>query len=189
MSRAATPPPDRAGGDTVADHDESLRLAIRSTLVLGVVCTAFGVAYLVAAVLLNPHQRFRPWFLGMGVALWFGPGVVFVTCAYLMRRHSRGAATGALAAVGFQALCAAALLVVSATFEPVSPVPIVLCVLWMIADADCMRRLVAARRVLRAEATRTRGFEAVVARPVLPLSAPPADAPPAGQPSESVRGK
>ena len=162
--------------------DESLRLAIRSTLVMGVVCTAFGLIFIVLLAYLNRYERFRPYFLAMGVGVWFGPGVVFLAAAYLMRRsHSRGAATGAMVTAGFQALCAAALLVLSATAEPVSPLPVVLGALWMIADVDCMRRLASARRLLGAGAERTRGFDAIVARPVLPAEP--------HHPNDSDRGK
>ena len=150
---------------------EPVRLAIRATLVLGVACTLFGLIFVVAFGYLNRYERYRPWFMAMGVLVWLGPGVVFVACAYLMRRHARGGASGALAAAALQTLLAAALLVASMTFEPVSPLPIVLGVLWLIALFDCMRRLVAARRFLAAGTTRTRGFDlADMPRPVLPVA-------------------
>lgn len=149
---------------------DPVRLAIRGTFVLGVACTLFGLVFLVAFGYLNRYQQYRPWFLAMGLTVWMGPGVVFVACAYLMRRQSRGGATGALVAAAVQFVFAAALLVASATFEPVSPLPLVLGVLWLIALFDCMRRLVSARRFLAAETTRTRGFDmSGTPRPVLPL--------------------
>ena len=154
---------------------EPVHLATRSTFVLGVACTLFGLVFLVAFGYLNTYQLYRPWFVGMGLTVWLGPGVVFVACAYLMRRHSRGAATGALATAGFQFVAAATLLVASATFEPVSPLPLVLGVLWLVALADCMRRLVSARRFLAAGTDRTRGFElgampGAPPRPVIPIT-------------------
>ena len=160
--------------DATRDRDP-VQLAIRSIVVLGVLCAAFGLVFVVLFGYLNTYQRFRPYFMAMGVAVWFGPGVVFVACAYLMRRsHSRGAATGALATAAFQLLCAAALLVLSATLEPVSPLPIVLGVLWIVALADCIRRLLSARRLLAAGTARKRGFDlaADAPRPVIPVTEP-----------------
>lgn len=155
-------------------HD-TVRLAIRATFVLGVVCTLFGAVFLLLFGYFNRYQQYRPWFLAMGLVVWCGPGILFISCAYLMRRHARGGASGALATAGFQFVLAAALLVASATFEPVSLLPLVLGVLWLIALGDCMRRLIAARRFLAAETTRTRGFDlsaADVPRAVIPVAEP-----------------
>ena len=178
--------------DDATRERDPVRLAIRSIVVLGVLFAAFGLVFVVLFGYLNRYQRFGPYFMAMGVGVWFGPGVVFVTCAYLMRRsHSRGAATGAMATAVFQLLCAATLLVLSATFEPVSPLPIVLGVLWIVALADCIRRLAAARRLLAAGAERTRGFDAILAQPVFPSSPAPAGTRPVPDvhPSDSVREK
>src|SRR5688572_25867968 len=98
-------PPDAEAGP------EPVRLAIRSTFVLGVACTLFGIVFVVAFGYLNRYERYRPWFLAMGLLVWLGPGVVFLACTYLMRRQTRGGASGALATAGFQALLAAGLLV------------------------------------------------------------------------------
>lgn len=161
---------------TTTTSPDPVRLAIRSTFVLGVTCALFGLVFLVVFGYLNTYQQYRPWFMAMGVVVWFGPGVLFVACAYLMRRGSRGGATGALAAAGFQFVAAAALLVASAMFEPVSPLPLVLGVLWLVALFDCMRRLVSARRFLAAGTSRTRGFDlSNTPRPVLPIAAPLAE--------------
>ena len=152
---------------------DPVRVAIRSIVVMGVLCAAFGLAFMVLFGYFNRFQRFRPWFGAMGLAVWFGPGVMYLACAYQMGRHSRGAATAALLTAAFQFLCAAALFVVTATFDPVSPLPLVLGVLWLVALGDCMRRLIAARRFLAAETTRTRGFDLSagdVPRPVLPVA-------------------
>lgn len=159
---------------TATPSPDATRLAIRSTFVLGAASALFGLVFLVLFGYLNTYQLYRPWFMGMGVVVWFGPGAVFVSCAYLMRRHSRGAATGALATAGFQVVAAAALLVASATFDPVSALPLVLGVLWLIALLDCMRRLVSARRFLAAGTSRTRGFDLSTdaPRPVLPVAGP-----------------
>lgn len=178
--------------DDASRERDPVHLAIRSIVVLGVLCAAFGLVLAVLFGYLNTYQRFRPYFMAMGVAVWFGPGVVLVACAYLMSRsHSRGAASAALATAVFQLLCATTLVVLSATFEPVSPLPIVLGMLWIVALADCIRRLVSARRLLAAGTERTRGFDAIVAPPVLSVGHAPGEARAATDvhPSDSFRGK
>ena len=158
--------------DDTPHPPDLVRVAIRSIVVMGVLCAGFGLAFMVLFGYLNRFPRFRPWFLAMGMAVWFGPGVMYLACAYQMRRHSRGAATAALLTAAFQFLCAAALFVVTATFDPVSPLPLVLGVLWLVALGDSMRRLWWARRLLHAGVARTRGFDlaGVAPRPVIPLA-------------------
>jgi hypothetical protein len=144
--------------DTPA-RDRSVTLSVRSMLVLGVTCTLFGVVFVIAFGLFNSFQRFRPYFTVMGLVLWLGPGVAYLLSAHFVARHARGGATTGLAAVVVQAVGAAALLVASATFDPVTPVPIVLCLMWLIALADAARHLLRARRFLANGVDRVRGFE------------------------------
>jgi hypothetical protein len=120
----------------------------------------------------NRFHRFRAWFTLMGFILWLGPGVAFLWCAQWMRWHgSSTAAVIALCATVLQALGAAALLYFAATFEPVTVLPIGLCVMWLIALADCVRHLVRARRFLQSAVERVRGFDAVVKpKQVLPVN-------------------
>ena len=147
--------------DTPA-RDRSVTLSVRSMLVLGVTCTLFGLVFVVAFGIFNSFQRFRPYFTLMGVVLWLGPGIAFKLSALLMGRNVRAGATVGLVAVAVQALGAAGLLVASATFEPVTPVPIVLCVMWLLALADAARHLLRARRFLASGTERVRGFEPVM---------------------------
>ena len=113
-----------------------LRLAIRSLLVLGVACTLFGLTFVIAFGVFNSFVRFRPWFITMGLVLWLVPGISFKCCALGMLRHRLGAATGGLATVAVQAIGAAGLLYASVSFDPVTPLPIILCVMWLVALAD-----------------------------------------------------
>jgi hypothetical protein len=131
-------------------------------LVLGVTCTLFGVVFVVAFGLFNSFQRFRPYFTAMGLVLWLGPGVAYLLAGYFVARHLRAGATTGLIAVAVQAAGATALLVASATFDPVTPVPIVLCVMWLAALADAARHLLRARRFLASGIERVRGFEPVM---------------------------
>ena len=143
-------------------RDRSVTLSVRSMLVLGVTCTLFGVVFVVAFGLFNSFQRFRPYFTGMGLVLWLGPGVAYLLAGYFVARHVRAGATTGLVAVAVQGVGATALLVASATFDPVTPVPIVLCVMWLVALADAARHLLRARRFLPSGTERVRGFEPVM---------------------------
>jgi hypothetical protein len=146
-------------------------LALRSLIVLGVACTLFGAVFVIAFGVLNSFHRFRLFFAAMGLLLWLAPGVSYLCCAALMRRHHQGAATAAFATTLVQAVGAAALLTASATFDPVTPLPVLLCGMWLLALADCMRHLLRARRFLASGTERARGFEPLVAaKPVLPVS-------------------
>ena len=151
-------------------RNRSVATALRSALVLGVACTLFGLVFVVAFGILNRFPRFRPYFIAMGVLLWLGPGVLYLICAALIRRHRHGAATAGLATTAFQGLGAATMLVLSVTVQPVSPLPVLLCVMWLVALGDCARHLVRARRFLESGTERTKGFE-VMSPPkrVLPM--------------------
>src|SRR4051812_34249176 len=105
-------------------------LALRSMLVLGVACTLFGLVFVIAFGVFNRFERFRPMFTAMGVLLWLGPGVSSLACAAQIRRHCQGAATAAMVTTLLQSLGAAALLAFSATAQPVTPLPVLMCLMW-----------------------------------------------------------
>jgi hypothetical protein len=139
-------------------------LAIRSITVLGVACVLFGLVFVIEFGLLNPFHRFRPVLTVMGVLLWLGPGASYLTCAAMMRRHRHGAATMAIITAVVQGIGAAVLLAFSVTATPVTPLPIILVVMWLVALADCVRHLVRARRFLARNTERARGFEVLAAK-------------------------
>jgi hypothetical protein len=149
--------------------DRPVAMALRSMLVLGVACTGFGLVFVIVYGFLNSFQRFQAWFIFIGTTLWLGPGVLFLICAHFMRRQRPAAAVFALATVAFQAAGAGILLAVTSTVDPISPIPIVLGVLWLIALADCARHLLRARRFLASGTERVRGFEMIAPKPVLPI--------------------
>jgi hypothetical protein len=169
-----TRPPRRAaevaGSIAESERRHPVALALRSVLVLGTACTLFGIVFIIAFGVFNRFERFRPMFSAMGLLLWLGPGVSFLCCAALIRRHRQGAATVALATTLFQGVGAAALLVASMTVQPVTPLPVLLCATWLIALGDCVRHLVRARRFLSSGTERARGFEVLAARQVLPVA-------------------
>jgi hypothetical protein len=154
------------------DANRSVGLAIRSMLVLGIACTLFGLTFVIAFGFFNTFERFRPYFILIGTVLWLGPGLLFLFCTYWMHRHaSSSAAAVALGTTVFQAIGALALLVAASTFDPVSPLPIVMCVMWLITLGDCVRHLLRARRFLSRGTDRVHGFEAIATpRPALPMN-------------------
>jgi hypothetical protein len=157
--------------ETLPSESRPVALALRSITVLGVACVLFGLIFVIEFGLLNRFHRFRPVFTVMGVLLWLGPGVSYLTCAAMMRRHRHGAATMAIVTVALQGVGAAMLLAFSVTVSPVTPLPIILGVMWLAALVDCVRHLVRARRFLLNSAQRTRGFEPLVpSKRVLPLT-------------------
>jgi hypothetical protein len=146
-------------------------LALRSITILGVACVLFGLVFVIAFGLFNRFHRFRPVFTVMGVLLWLGPGVSYLACAAMMRQSRHGAATLAIATAILQGIGATVLLAFSVTTTPVTPLPIIVCVAWLAALADCVRHLIRARRFLMNGANRTRGFEPLVtSKRVLPLA-------------------
>src|SRR3954467_1124359 len=126
-------------------------LAIRSPQLLGVVSSLFGLVVIVAFGYLNPYQRFGPYFITLGLLVWFAPGVIFIACAYLLRRRRRVGATLGIMTALFQTLCAAAILLGTCTLPPVSPIPIVMSVLWLAALGQLMLHLQRSLRTIRAD--------------------------------------
>ena len=163
-------PTDNIGGDPA----HTLRTAVRSTCVVGVISTIVGLGVVLAFGYFNPYRRFRFYFIGLGMAVWLIPGVLMLLATVYIERRRRAAVIGALAAVGVQAVLAACLLYATATLPPVSPMPIVLCVLWLIV---LVRLLVELRRcfaAIRADAEHVRGF-AMGTTTAKPLPVQPVD--------------
>ena len=154
------------------DPQRPIELAIRSTRTLGYVSALFGLVMMVVFGYFNRYLRFRPYFIGMGLLVWFVPGVLFLTASHFLRRRSRSAVVGAMAATAGQMVFAAAMFVGSLTVQPVSPVPVVLTALWVAALVQLMAHLRGSFESVRVDAEHVRGFEAVGAatpRQVLPL--------------------
>ena len=159
------------------DPQRPIELAIRSTRTLGYVSAVFGLVMMVAFGYFNRYPRFRPYFIGMGLLVWFIPGVLFLTASHFLRRRSRAAIVGAMATTAGQMVFAGALLVGTVTVEPVSPVPVILTALWVAALVQLMAHLRASFESVRVDAEHVRGFEAVGAgTPRRVLAVEPGDA-------------
>jgi hypothetical protein len=146
-----------------------LHLAIRSTRLLGIVSALFGFVFVIAFGYFNRYQRYRPHFIAMGLLVWFVPGVLFFTCAVLMKQRRRVGAVGAVALAAVQELFAIATLVGSLLLPPVSPIPIVLSILWIAALAQLLYHLRLSLPLLEHDPERLRGFEIATPQRVLPV--------------------
>src|SRR5687767_9204017 len=136
LHQPTAPPAGRVSAVASDDRHDPRRwptLAVRSMLLLGGLSAAFGLAFVISNGYLNPYTLYRRYFIAIGLAVWFLPGLAFVGCALLIRRGSRGAALAAIATAVVQGVMALGLLVASLTFPPVSALPIVLGVLWVAA--------------------------------------------------------
>ena len=154
------------------DPRRPIELAIRSTRALGVVSAVFGLVMMVAFGYFNRYLRFRPYFIGLGMVVWFVPGVLYLTAWHFMRRRSRAAVVSAMATAAGQAVFAAAMLVGSLTIQPVSPVPVVLAALWVAALVQLLVHLRRSLESVRLDTEHVRGFDALdpaAPRPVLPV--------------------
>jgi hypothetical protein len=152
------------------DPQRPIVLAIRSTRLLGVASTAFGLVMVFAFGYFNRFQHFRKYFILTGMLVWFVPGVLFLTASWFMRRRSRAGVLTAVATAGVQGLFAVAIFAGSLTLEPVSPVPVILSALWAAALGQLLVDQCKSLESVRLDAAHVRGFEAVGApRPVLPL--------------------
>jgi hypothetical protein len=156
------------------DPQRPIELAIRSTRLLGFASTAFGLVMVLVFGYFNRFLHFRKYFIGLGMVVWFVPGVLFLMAWWFLRRRSRAAVLAALATAGVQLLFAVAILIGSLTVQPVSPVPVLLCVLWAAALAQLVVHLRGSLESVRVDTAHVRGFEALGApspKPVLPLHA------------------
>ena len=156
------------------DPQRPIEMAIRSTRTLGIVSAAFGLVMMLAFGYLNRYPRFRPYFIGMGLIVWFVPGVLYLTAWHFMRRRSRAAVVSAMVTAGVQAVFAGTMFVGSLTLQPVSPVPVVLTALWVAALGQLIVHLRRSLESVRLDTEHVRGFEAFGSDPpkrVLPLEA------------------
>jgi hypothetical protein len=165
-------------------RDRPLRLAIRAARLLGLASGLFGLVFTFAFGYFNRYTTFRPYFIMMGLAVWLIPGVLLFTCAWLMdRQRSHRAAAGAMVIAAVDVLFALGMFAVQFRLTPISPIPLILCLMWAAAAVQLIGYLWRSLPLLEADPARVHGFE-IAPQPI--LKAEPADAQP---PTDSVRGK
>jgi hypothetical protein len=139
--------------------DAKLTVAVRSTRLLGLATALFGLVVVVAFGYFNRYQRYQAWFIGIGLLVWFVPGVLYLTCAGYLARRRRGAAVAGIALASVQAVCAAAAFLANFMLTPISPIPVVLTALWLAALVQLIVQLRRVAEDLGADAQYHRGFE------------------------------
>lgn len=155
------------------DPQRPLHLAVRSTRLLGIAATVIGLFVVVAFGYFNRFERFRPYFIALGLAVGVVPGVVFFLCSVYIARRSRAAVYGALATAALHLLFAAAFFVASVTLEPVSPIPVLVSVLWVLALLQLLWHLWRSLGSIRLDTEYHRGFDMTLPRPALPVGDTP----------------
>ena len=147
----------------------ALALATRSTFLLGVMSSGYGLFAILAYGYLNRFVRFRIYFAALAILIWFAPGVIFVMCGFFLKRRRRlGAIVGIVVSL-FQSLCAAAMLTAFCTLPPISPIPIVMSVAWLAALGQLMLHLQRSLRAIEVDAEVHRGFDVSAPQMVLPV--------------------
>jgi hypothetical protein len=137
---------------------KALLLATRSTQILGVASTLFGLVMIIEFGVLNRYERFRPHFIAMGTIVWFGPGVMFLAASYFLSHRRKIGALTAMGVALVQSICAAAILVAFCTLPPITPIPILLCVLWIAALGQMMVHLQRSLRAIDVDVENRPGF-------------------------------
>jgi hypothetical protein len=155
------------------DPHRPLQLAIRSLQTLGVACVIFGFLVVAGGAIFNPYHLYRWAFWIGGILLWLGPGVVYVVCIGPLRRHRLPALVVALITAAGQMLLAAGLFVANFFLTPLSPIPIVLSGLWVVALAQLLLHLGGGFAAMKIDANlEQRGFEPLAVRPADPPARP-----------------
>ena len=144
----------------------ALAQATRSTRLLGIVSAALGSVIIVADGYLNHYLRFRLHFIALGSFVWFAPGVLLIASASLLKRRSRAGAKLAIAVSLFESLCAATILAAFCTLTPISPIPIVMSVLWLAALGQLLLHLQRSLAVIAIDIERHPGFDLAAPRRV-----------------------
>lgn len=129
-----------------------------SLVVLSSLVTAAGAAIVIGPGYLNP-LRFGPYFIAIGTACFFVPGLLgIVGGLFLRRERARWAWMAALASVTLQLIVASGGFIAQFFFSPLSAVPLVVCAAWAIASAILLRRLTRLAGAMRSDADAHRGF-------------------------------
>jgi hypothetical protein len=136
--------------------DRSLKNAAAGATALGVVLTAVGLGVLAVAVF-TAYPQFRLHFLAFGSLGVLGPGLLSLFASHMLRQRQPAAVNLTLGAAAWQAVVAVSLLGVQFYLTPISPVPLLLCLLWLLAAAGLAWQVLGTRAQTRTAS----GFEVV----------------------------
>ena len=142
------------------DREIALLRTARSLKVLGLASGGWGAFFIVTWGYFNRSERFRPYFIVLGLIVWLVPGVLMCLFAWTMetQRRRSSAIWAILTAIG-QGLFAIAGLIGSVILPPISPIPILLCAMWIAAIAQLIVYLKLSLPLLDIDVERRHGFE------------------------------
>ena len=124
------------------------------------VSIAVGLGIIVVDGLLNPHARFRPFWIALGGVAFYGPGACLALAWWGLRAGRGWAVQIGLVAAVLQATLAAGATVYFAGFaRPWSVLPMVEGMLWTAADVLVALQLRRALPWVRADVAERHGFE------------------------------
>jgi len=146
-------------------RDRPLLLAIRSTRLLGLSSVGYGIFFVFAYGYLNRYERYRPHFILMGMLLWVIPGVFFLVASSRLEQRSRSAAVLAIVFASLQGLAALAIFCAQFLLTPISPIPLVLSALWVLAIVQLILHLRRSLPLLQIDAEHRHGFEITIEKP------------------------
>jgi hypothetical protein len=159
------------------DPQRSLEFAIGAARLIGFVLLCFGFTVVMRGGYLNRFHLYRNFFLAIGLIVWVIPGVLLLMFSHYLKRRRRFALRAMQFTIFTQLFFAAIFLGGSFIYTPISVLPILLSVLWILCCAQLLRYLHDARSLLGAEAEYQRGFEPITPKPVVPID-PENDEPP-----------
>jgi hypothetical protein len=141
------------------DLERPLRLAIRSTRLLGIVSSVYGIFFVFAYGYLNRFERWQLVFIALGMLLWVIPGVLLLVNAYQLQQRRRRAAITCMVVAIAQGVCALAIFAANFFLTPISPIPVVLSALWVAAIVQLVMHLSQSLRVMAVDVEKRHGFE------------------------------
>ena len=145
---------------------------------IGFVLLCFGFTIVMRGGYFNRYRLYRNFFLFIGLVVWVIPGVLLLTWSHYLKRRRRFALRATQVTAFTQLFFASLFLVGGFMFTPISPLPILLSVLWLLCCIQLLRYLHEARPLLGAEAEFQRGFEPIAPKHVLSMDDSNAKLPP-----------
>lgn len=141
-----------------SEATRSIQGITRSIALVAALVIAAGLAIIIGPGYLNP-LRFGPYFIVIGTAGFFAPGVLTLVFALLLRRERRpGPFAATLLGLGWQIAVSLGLFLAQFYVTPISAVPLLLSGLWTLANSILLWRLVRAYGAIGSDADAVRGF-------------------------------
>jgi hypothetical protein len=139
--------------------ERPLQLAIRSTRLLGAASAGYGIFFCFAYGYFNRFERFQLFFIAFGMLLWVVPGGLLLVNAYQLEQRRRSAAIVCMIIASIQGICAGALFAAQFFLPPMSPIPLVMCALWVAANVQLAIHLRRSLPLLQIDVEKRHGFD------------------------------